>query len=170
MRVRVALGVAIFVLTASACGSGTSQPSATGNAAPTAKGSGRLVTPRGTASGRTTPRPGKTLRPTSKPSYNGLVVVGKADSGSTVLLRVGEYLRVELDSAYRQPASSRRRVVKRTSATGGYPSGRRMVAVFRAVAPGRADVTSSTDYACLHSTPSCALPQQLWIVHVVVKR
>jgi hypothetical protein len=96
--------------------------------------------------------------------------VGKADSGSTVVLRVGEYLRVELDAAYRQPTSSRRGVMKRTSATGGYPTGRRMVAVFRAVAVGRADVTSSTDYACLHTTPSCALPQQLWIVHVVVKR
>ena len=61
-------------------------------------------------------------------------------------------------------------MLERTYVSGGYPTGKQMVAVFKAVAAGTADIESSTDYACLHTTPSCALPQQLWSVHVVVKR
>lgn len=96
-------------------------------------------------------------------------VVTEEDSGKTVELRVGQSLRVELGRDYQQPTAGTDGVLDRTSATGGYPTGKEMIAVFRAVAAGNADVESSTDYACLHATPSCALPQQLWSVHVVVK-
>jgi hypothetical protein len=96
-------------------------------------------------------------------------VVGTDDAGSTVELRVGDSLRVELGADYRPATARPAGVLERTSATGGYPTGQPMVAVFKAIATGSADVESSTDYACLHATPSCALPQQLWSVHVVVK-
>ena len=96
-------------------------------------------------------------------------VVGRDDSGSTVELKVGESLRVELDANYRPATAHPDGVLDRTSDTGGYPTGQPMVGVFRATAVGQADVESSTDYACLHATPSCALPQQLWTVHIVVK-
>ncbi|KAA9381558.1 hypothetical protein F5972_01600 [Microbispora cellulosiformans] len=33
---------------------------------------------------------------------------------------------------------------------------------------GSADVRTVTDYACLHTTPRCALPQKLWQVHIDV--
>ena len=29
--------------------------------------------------------------------------------------------------------------------------------------------TAATDYACLHTTPSCEIAQREWIVHVVVR-
>jgi hypothetical protein len=96
-------------------------------------------------------------------------VVGTDDAGSTVELRVGDSLRVELDADYQPATAHPAGVLDRTYQAGGYPTGQPMVAVFKATAAGSADVESSTDYACLHSTPSCALPQQLWSVHVVVK-
>jgi len=96
-------------------------------------------------------------------------VVGSDDAGMTVELRVGESIRVELDANYVPATAHPDGFLERTSVTGGYPTGRPMVAVFRAIAAGRADIESSTDYACLHGTPSCMLPQQLWMIHVVVK-
>lgn len=91
------------------------------------------------------------------------------DSGSTIELNVGESLRVELGRDYQQPAARPNGVVSRTSAVGGYPTKEPVAATFRATKPGRADIESTTDYECLHATPSCALPQQVWSVHVVVK-
>jgi hypothetical protein len=96
-------------------------------------------------------------------------VVGTDDAGSTIELKVDESLRVELDSDYAPPTARPAGILSRTSVDGGYPTGRPMVAVFRATAPGTADIGSTTDYACLHATPRCMLPQQLWSVRVVVR-
>lgn len=85
-------------------------------------------------------------------------------------LKVGESFRIELERDYQQPRARFEGIVKRTSATGGYPTGKEMIATFRAIAPGRAGIDSSTDYECLHATPSCARPQHVWSVHVVVSR
>jgi hypothetical protein len=105
----------------------------------------------------------------TKPAKEVVRVVGTDDSGATVELRVGESIRVELESEYRPATARPSGSLERTYQTGGYPSGQPMVAVFTSKAAGRADIESSTDFACLHATPSCALPQQLWSVHVVVK-
>lgn len=134
-----------------ACGSRGERPGATGSPSPS-------PTP-------STP----TASPVGSGSTQVVQVVDGSSSGKTVELRVGEYLRVELEADYQQPTARPGDVLERTSATGGYPTRRSMIATFRAVKAGGADVESSTDYECLHATPSCALPQQTWSIHVVVK-
>jgi hypothetical protein len=93
------------------------------------------------------------------------------DSGKTIHVSVGQQVNVELGGSggsYDQPQSSNSAVVQRTSASGGYPTNQPARASFVAVAKGRADLTSATDYACLHTTPRCEIAQREWIVHVVV--
>jgi hypothetical protein len=60
-------------------------------------------------------------------------------------------------------------VLQRLSYSGGYPTATDARATFRAVTTGRADVSSVTDAACLHTTPRCEIAQQMWVVHVIVK-
>ena len=59
--------------------------------------------------------------------------------------------------------------VTRTAAMGGYPSGREAEATFTAKRPGRVELESMTDYPCLHSMPTCALPQQIWSVQLAIR-
>ena len=84
-----------------------------------------------------------------------------------MILRVGETVRVVLSSDYHQPAEQGD-AIKRTEAGGGYPTDTPATATFIAVRTGTAEISSTTDYACLHATPSCALPQQLWSVQIRV--
>ncbi len=53
-------------------------------------------------------------------------------------------------------------------ASGGYPSALPARAVFQAVRPGTAGLTSMTDAKCLHSSPRCSIPQRAWQVTVIV--
>jgi hypothetical protein len=55
------------------------------------------------------------------------------------------------------------------SASGGYPTGRPAVAIFRSTSAGQAELTSETDAKCLHVAPRCMLDQQLWRVLVIVR-
>lgn len=85
---------------------------------------------------------------------------------------VGQSIDVSLpggaDGGYTRPATSSSDVVRRISASGGYPTDQPAQATFSGVRPGAADLTSETDYTCLHSTPRCLPPQRQWLVHVVV--
>ena len=49
-----------------------------------------------------------------------------------------------------------------------YPSADPVDAVFEAQSPGSADVTSSSDYTCFHTSPRCMRPTRLWAVHVLI--
>jgi len=167
----LALGFAV-----AACGSPTA-PGASGTASgspASASASAATITPAGTASASaSTPSPvpvtTRSATPTIGPPAPGqTIVVTQADSGSTVRMRTGDSLEVRLDSNYDPPAAQGDDVLRRTSSTGGYPTGRPVDAVFKANAAGDADVSSTTDYSCLHSTPRCGLPQRLWSVHVIV--
>ncbi|MFI5908452.1 cellulose binding domain-containing protein [Dactylosporangium sp. NPDC051541] len=103
------------------------------------------------------------------PSTGGDVTVTEADTGRTVSLRPGQFLTVNLGPQYLQPTVSGTAVVPYSgSASGGYPTGQPLVAVFRAVTPGSADVTTHTDAACLHDPRPCTIPIRLWQVHVIV--
>jgi len=102
------------------------------------------------------------------PKQNRQVMASLSNSGSTVPLHVGDTLYVMIPDSYRQPTTAGPVLVPREPATGGYPAGGVMRAYYTAVAPGQQDVQSITDYACLHTAPACALPQQQWIVHVSV--
>mgnify|MGYP001550436798 CR=1 FL=1 len=97
------------------------------------------------------------------------VVLAPSRSNQTVHLHVGDRLKVRLGTSYRRPKSSRPKVLERLGYSGGYPSSVDARATFKALRTGRADVSSVTDYPCLHTTPRCAIAQQIWTVHVVVR-
>ena len=96
----------------------------------------------------------------------------ESDSGTTIHLRPGQSVNVRLhggqNNGYHQPTSSSS-VMRRVSASGGYPSDQPARAEFTAAGPGSADLSSYTDFTCLHTTPRCLPPQQQWVVHVIVR-
>jgi hypothetical protein len=110
---------------------------------------------------------GATTPTSSTPPGPADVTVGRADNQRTVTLTVGQTLGVSLGAEFLTPVVSGTALTQ-LSAAGGYPTGRPLSAQYRAVAPGSADVTTRSDYACLHSTPPCAVPVALWTVHVNV--
>jgi hypothetical protein len=95
------------------------------------------------------------------------VAVGLADSARTVTLVVGQTLGVSLPSRF-VPTTVTGPALSQLSSSGGYPTGQPLAALYRAVAPGTVDVKSVSDDPCLHSSPPCGMPVQLWVVHVRV--
>ena len=114
-----------------------------------------------------TPFSTKNVRPSPTPTYSGSRTLVESDSGATIDLKVGEIVKVSLPSEYNTPRAQSD-VMTRVSSSGGYPSGKQLEATFRAERAGRTDISSTTDYACLHAQPMCMVPQREWIVHVVV--
>ena len=96
------------------------------------------------------------------------------DSGRTIHVLVGDIVKVRLpggsNGGYHRPRTSDRDVLRRVSASGGYPSADDARATFRARAAGTADLTSYTDYTCLHTQPRCLPPQREWVVHIHVRQ
>lgn len=97
-----------------------------------------------------------------------IAVVTDSDSGRTIRLRAGDRLQVRLNQDSYDPPTSSSAALERRSSTGGYPSADPVEALFEARSPGSADVSSSSDYACFHTSPRCLRPTRLWTVHVVV--
>jgi len=95
------------------------------------------------------------------------VTLTEADSGSTVTVKVGQTVAVSLGADYRPTTVSGPALVL-VSTSGGYPTGQPLAESYRAQATGSVDLSTMTDYACLHTTPRCAVPQRLWRVHVNV--
>jgi hypothetical protein len=142
VRAGAAAGSALLVLSLSigACSGGDGRPA---------------VTPTGGAS--TSPSPtGSATR------------VTEGDDGRTLEIPVGRRLRVELGRDYLPLRVSGDAVVTLVRATGGFPTGRPLVALLAAVRPGTATLRSSTDFPCRHDSPPCALPQQEWRLSVNV--
>jgi hypothetical protein len=107
------------------------------------------------------------VSPSASPSPAESQTLTEKDSGTTVRLKVGETIDVSLPAQYHQP-EAQADVLVRTAAAGGYPTGEPATATFKAAHAGNTDITSSDDYACLHTTPQCGVPQRLWTVHVIV--
>jgi hypothetical protein len=104
--------------------------------------------------------------PTSSPPPNGAdVTVTQADNQRSVTLLVGQTLAVALGSDFVTPTVSGP-ALERLSTSGGYSTGQPLAALYRAVTTGSVDITTHTDYACLHTSPPCALPTTLWRLHV----
>lgn len=108
-----------------------------------------------------------TTRQSPMPTYTGTRKLTKSDSGATVQLSIGEPVRVSLPAEYDPPAATGN-ALARSAISGGYPTRRPVDATFTAVRGGRADITTGTDYPCLHATPSCEIAQSGWVVHVIV--
>jgi len=112
-------------------------------------------------------------RPAGSSTAGAVIPAGpltQADDGKTVLLAVGQQVTVVLATPPRmwdQPAA-RGGAVTRVSASGGYPTATPARAVFRAVAPGTAQLTSAADMRCEHQIPRCLPPDEIWTVWVVV--
>jgi hypothetical protein len=108
-----------------------------------------------------------TLPTTTTPPSDDDVTVTQADNQRTVTLLVGQTLGVALGPDFVTPMVSGP-ALARAATSGGYPTGQPLAASYRAVAAGSVDITSHTDYACLHTSPPCALPITLWTLHVNV--
>ncbi|GAA4722455.1 hypothetical protein GCM10023263_75520 [Phytohabitans rumicis] len=106
--------------------------------------------------------------PTSATPPSGVdVTVTQADNQRTVTLLVGQTLGVALGPDFLPPTVSGPGLAQ-LSTSGGYPTGQPLAASYHAVAAGPVDITTRTDYACLHTSPPCALPTTLWTLHVNV--
>jgi hypothetical protein len=103
--------------------------------------------------------------PGATPTYR------EQSSGRTVRVPVGASVVVSLPGGsgggYLPPVSSSP-ILHRLSVSGGYPSPNPAHALFKATRAGVADLTSQTDFTCLHSTPACLPAQRAWTLHVVV--
>jgi hypothetical protein len=95
------------------------------------------------------------------------VTVTEADSGATIGLRVGDILVVSLGQDYR-PTRHSGPALRLSRLSGGFPTGQPLLARYYAAQLGVVDVDTMTDYACLHTTPTCGIPQRQWILHVNV--
>jgi len=105
--------------------------------------------------------------PGATPAIAADTTLVESQSGITATATVGDTITVNLPAAYR-PVVATGTAMGAVSASGGYPTGQPLTAVYRAVAPGTADLLTMTDYPCLHAVPPCTVPQRQWIVHVVV--
>jgi len=54
------------------------------------------------------------------------------------------------------------------STSGGYPTGKPLSELFRAVGAGSLDLSTETDHPCFHTTPPCGMPVHEWTLHVNV--
>ena len=112
---------------------------------------------------------------TNRPSSLGAAHAGLAANGTIILVHVGQRLVVDLAEHWTAPTAR----AKEGSATAplqplrrdrarGFPVPGPASATFTAVRVGWAVVSAETDYACLHTTPACALSQQQFTITVKV--
>jgi len=166
--------VAACALALAACGaprpghSGAVTSTSAGAGSGTASASpGRLVTVPVSA-------PAPAHRRTIMAGARRTVTLTARDNGATVLLSTGQAVRVSLAGdgiiSWHRPAvpAAKSGVLRRVSASGGYPGRRPARATFRAVRPGTALISSITDARCLHASPPCEIAQRLWQVTVIV--
>jgi len=151
-----ASAAATVAVTAAPSPGAGSASAGTGSAAPAITVSGPVTI--------TSPEPRPTVTAT------GPVTLTDADSGAVVYLRVGQQVIVVLTPDFMawHPPTAAGTVLRRVSASGGFPGRQPARAVFLAVAPGTAVLTAESDTACLHAHPPCMVPQQLWQVTVRV--
>jgi hypothetical protein len=115
--------------------------------------------------------PAPSPRTTQTPA--GHVTVTAASSGTTIAMRIGQVITVNLGSSrgvtsYHQPHASGT-ALRRLWARGGYPARTPATAGFRATHAGTSELTSITDASCLHTRPRCTFPQLSWRVSVIVR-
>lgn len=70
---------------------------------------------------------------------------------------------------YDQPHTDSPRVLHEDNHSGGYPATSAAVADFTVIGLGTAQITSQTDYVCLHTTPPCVPPQREFIVTITAR-
>jgi hypothetical protein len=105
----------------------------------------------------------------------GKVQAGIDSDGRSVTLQVGQTLVVSLPAGWTAPAAGPAQTDTapslqplRTDVARGFPVGGQSYSRFTAIRVGMAVVSANTDATCLHMTPRCAIPQQLFELHVIV--
>lgn len=163
-------------------GCGGASQGASGSTGSTGSTKASAPAPPGPAA-TTAPLPGAapSSQPSSQPSFGtgrspDVVRIGLEASGRTLTLHVGQRLVVSLPVQWTAPVAqaaptdpTRALVPLRTDSATGFPAAGPAVASFTATRVGTAVVTARTDAACLHETPTCLLPQQLFTVRVEVR-
>ena len=166
--------IAAVVLAAALAACGTASSASQAPAAPASSGAPAAASGTATASTATvgTASQPPAARPSPAPTLTGPATLTAADAGATVLLRVGQRVSVALapqgPGSWDVPVTTAPTVLARVSAGGGYPSRQPAVAAFQATRPGTATINATTDAACLHAKPACAIDQEEWQVTVVV--
>jgi hypothetical protein len=146
--------------------------------ASSATASSASVSPVATGSATPVTGPPITELPTAgtsspEPTVAGRSLLTEADSEMTIVLPVGDEVTVVLGPPgmampWDQPTAHGGAVV-RVTASAGYPTSVPARAVFKAVRPGTARLTSATDAKCLHlQATRCMLPQRIWEATVIV--
>jgi hypothetical protein len=143
----------LLALALAACSPSAGQPPSAGS------------TPAATS---TTSLPSSTAAAPSSTGQDADVVVGEADDGRHVLMRPGQRLAVQLEADFRPVERSVDGVLAPVAAAGGYPTGQPSTTVLTATGTGEVTLSSSTDDACLHDAPPCAVPQRAWALAVTV--
>lgn len=120
-------------------------------------------------------RPRTLPRATSRLSELGVTHTGLAANGTVIRVHLGQRLVVDLAEQWMAPAARAREASAtaplqplRRGRAQGFPVPGPASATFTAVRVGWAVVTAETDYACLHTTPACALAQQQFTITVQV--
>ena len=118
------------------------------------------------------PRASATAPASPRPPVTGPAALTTADNGVTVQVRPGQQVTVTLGGqgpsyGWHIPAVAGT-AVRRTSASGGYPSQQPARAAFLALHPGVATLSTSDDIACLHAQPACAVAQREWRATIIV--
>jgi hypothetical protein len=163
MQARILGACAVLTLALAGCGTGPPVADRTSSSArPPASGTASATPKSVTATLGTSTTP-----PPPPPTYIGARRLTASDTGATIQLSVGESVSVSLPADYDPPAAAGDALTRKATA-GGYPTGEPVDATFTAVHAGRVDITSATDYPCLHTTPKCQIAQSLWRVHVIV--
>lgn len=180
---RAALGVALAALLAG-CGGGseTAQPSPAVASSPSAEPTDVEIEPAevGTATAEpATIAPGPTERsatpkpkPTAETTTSGRLRLTDSDAGRTITVRPGTVIVLTLSGgpgSFQPPTTDEPGVLRADSTSGGYPAEGPATATFTAIGKGIAQITSTTDAACLHSEPACMIPQQQFTVTVRVR-
>ena len=104
----------------------------------------------------------------SVPTSGVGVTVTVADNLGTTTLHVGDTLVVSLPSDYLPPKVTSAGVLVQQDVVGGYPTAQPLVARYVATAPGKTDVSTTTDTPCNHDPTPCPSPGVPWTVHVTV--
>ena len=125
----------------------------------------------GRSAGPTTPL----AEVTSRPSAPRDAHAGLAAAGTVIVVHVGQRLVVGLAGRWTAPVARVREATPtaslqplRRDQAQGFPLPGPASATFTAVRVGWAVVTAKTDDSCLHATPACALPQQVFTLTVHV--
>jgi hypothetical protein len=112
--------------------------------------------------------------PVPRPALSPGTTLTAADDRVTVSVVTGQELTVELAPRPGVYAWQRPRLtgtaLRSVSVAGGYPDRGPMRAVFLAIAPGTAVISTLSDLPCLHAQPRCAVAQRVWTATVVVRQ